>query len=88
MVRAGPQRLNHSVTRSISRGVSLLIRHHVEQGRGRALRRCISHIYATASVFGVAHTHKAVYPNMQRWHNVTDTPSQNCIPGSCDDCIM
>ena len=23
------------------------------------------------------------YPDMQRWHKVNDTPSQNCIPGSC-----
>ena len=25
------------------------------------------------------------YPDMQRWHKATDTPSQNCIPGSCGD---
>jgi len=25
------------------------------------------------------------YPDMQRWHKVNDTPSQNCIPGSCGD---
>ena len=34
-LRRGGGRLNHSVSRSM--GVSLLIRYHVEQGRGRAL---------------------------------------------------
>ena len=35
--------------------------------------------------YSASHLRRWYHSDMQRWHKVNDTPSHNCIPGSCGD---